>query len=155
MGRTDRHAGRRRDGRGGASIWYGAVLRADFGPIVVGEGANIQDNSVVHTDGTVTSVGPGATIGHLCVVHACTIGAEAVIGNASTVQDGAVIGEHSMVAAGALVLGGTEVPPEALALGVPAKVRGPLTGSARQWVESNPGVYQELARRHGRGVREL
>ncbi|MBB4933136.1 carbonic anhydrase/acetyltransferase-like protein (isoleucine patch superfamily) [Lipingzhangella halophila] len=141
--------------RAGASIWYGAVLRADLGPIVVGAGANIQDNSVLHTDGTLTTVGPGATVGHACVVHACTIGTEALIGNAATVQDGAVVGDRAMVAAGAVVLPGGEVPPETLAVGVPAKIRGPLTESAREWVRGNPAAYQELARRHSEAVREL
>ena len=72
-----------------ASIWYNAVLRADFGPIVVRAGANVQDGCVLHGgDDPVTEVGAGATIGHLCVVHGCVIGEEALIGNGSTVQDG-------------------------------------------------------------------
>src|SRR4051794_1869891 len=76
-----------------ASVWYGAVLRADFGPIVIREGANVQDGSILHGgDDPITEVGPGATIGHLCVVHGCVIGAEALIGNGATVQDGARIG---------------------------------------------------------------
>src|ERR1700719_5393591 len=74
-----------------ASIWYGAVLRADFGPILVRRGANVQDGSVLHggTD-PVTEVGEGATIGHLCVVHGAVIGAEALVGNGDTVRDGAI-----------------------------------------------------------------
>lgn len=72
-----------------ASIWYGAVLRADFGPIIVREGANVQDGCVLHGgDDPITEIGAGATIGHLCVVHSCVIGPEALIGNGSTVQDG-------------------------------------------------------------------
>src|ERR1700744_4952140 len=87
-----------------ASVWYGAVLRADFGPIIVRRGANIQDGSVLHggpDPGTV--IGEGVTVGHLCVVHGAVIGAEALIGNGATVLDGAVIGDRAMVAAGALV----------------------------------------------------
>src|ERR1700729_2945002 len=76
-----------------ASVWYGAVLRADFGPIIVRRGANIQDGSVLHGGGDPScEVGAGATIGHLCVVHGARIGAEALIGNGATVLDGAVIG---------------------------------------------------------------
>ena len=84
-----------------ASVWYGAVLRADFGPIVVREGANVQDGSVLHGgDDPVTEVGPGATIGHLCVVHGAVIGRDALVGNGAVVQDGARIGARSLVAAG-------------------------------------------------------
>ena len=72
-----------------ASVWYGAVLRADFGPIIVRRGANVQDGSVLHGGADpVTEVGEGATIGHLCVVPGAVIGAEALIGNGATVLDG-------------------------------------------------------------------
>ena len=85
-----------------ASIWYGAVLRADFGPIIVRRGANIQDGSVLHGgEDPVTEVGEGATIGHLCVVHGCVIGPEALVGNGATVLDAVVIGSRSLIAAGA------------------------------------------------------
>src|SRR6478735_7135351 len=111
-----------------ASVWYNAVLRADFGPIIIREGANVQDGSVLHGgDDPVTEVGPGATIGHLCVVHGCVIGAEALIGNGSAVQDGARIGRRTLIGAGSLVPPGLVVPDEVLALGSPARVRGPLS----------------------------
>src|ERR1700759_5839354 len=84
-----------------ASVWYGAVLRADFGPIIIRRAANSQDGSVLHGgDDPVTEVGEGATIGHLCVVHGCTIGTEALIGNGATVLDAAVIGRRPPVAPG-------------------------------------------------------
>ena len=140
----------------GASVWYGVVVRADFGAIVIRAGANVQDNSVLHGgDDPVTEVGPKATIGHLCVVHGCVIGAEALIGNGSTVQDGARIGRRTLIGAGSLVPPGMVVPDEVLALGSPAKVRGPLTAGAAQWVDGNPSIYQELARRHAAGVERL
>ena len=140
----------------GASIWYGAVLRADFGPIVVRAGANVQDGSVLHGgDDPVTEIGPGATVGHLCVVHGAVIGAQALIGNGATVQDGAVIGERALVAAGSTVTPGTVIPPETVVTGTPAKVRGPLEGQARWWVDNNPETYQELARRHASGARPV
>ena len=139
-----------------ASVWYGAVLRADFGSIVVREGANVQDGSVLHGgDDPVTEVGAGATIGHLCVVHGCVIGAQALIGNGSTVQDGARIGRRTLVGAGSLVPPGLVVPDEVLVLGSPATVRGPLTAGAAQWVDGNPSIYQELARRHAAGVEQV
>jgi len=136
-----------------ASVWYGAVLRADFGPIIVRSGANVQDGSILHGGADpVTEVGPGATIGHLCVVHSAMIGEEALIGNGATVLDGAVIGTRALVAAGCTVPPGMTVPDGMLAVGVPARVAGELTGSALQWVQTNPETYRELARRHAAGV---
>lgn len=137
-----------------ASVWYGVVLRADFGPIVVGAGANVQDNSVIHTGPEGTVVGAGATVGHMCSIHGCAIGAEALIGNGATVQDGAHIGDRVLVAAGALVAPGTRIEPDTMAVGVPAKQR-PLTDGARHWVVNNPAIYQELARRHKNGTRPV
>ena len=135
-----------------ASVWYGVVLRADFGPILVREGANIQDNAVVHGAGPV-EIGAGATVAHLCVVHGATIGAEALVGNGATVQDGARIGERSMVAAGALVPPNAVVEPGTLFRGQAAKSAGELTESAAKWVRTNPAEYQALARRHAAGVK--
>lgn len=131
-----------------ASVWYGAVIRADFGPIVIRAGANIQDNSVLHGGPDPLVVGPGTTVGHLCVVHNCIIGTESVIGNGATVQDGARIGDHCLIGAGSLVPPNMVVPDDQLVLGAPAKLRGPLTESAKWWVESNPAIYRELAARH-------
>jgi carbonic anhydrase/acetyltransferase-like protein (isoleucine patch superfamily) len=137
----------------GASIWYGVVLRADFGRIVVRAGANVQDNSVLHGGADpVTEIGPGATVGHLCVVHGAVVGAEALIGNGTTVQDGAHIGARALVGAHSLVPPRAEIPGGVLAMGAPAAVRGPLTEGAAVWVDGNPAVYQELARRHAVGV---
>jgi carbonic anhydrase/acetyltransferase-like protein (isoleucine patch superfamily) len=139
-----------------ASVWYGAVLRADFGPILVRRGANIQDGSVLHggTD-PVTEVGEGATIGHLCVVHGAVIGAEALVGNGATVLDAAVVGRRSVVAAGCTVPPAMIIGDGMVAAGVPARIVGEVTAGARQWVETNPGLYRELARRHAAGVRPV
>jgi carbonic anhydrase/acetyltransferase-like protein (isoleucine patch superfamily) len=137
-----------------ASIWYGAVLRADFGPIIVRRGANIQDGSVLHGgDDPITEIGEGVTIGHLCVVHGCVIGAEALIGNGSTVLDKVIVGRRALVAGGATVPPGMVIPDGMLAAGVPAKVIREVTGGARHWVETNPAVYRDLARRHAASVR--
>jgi carbonic anhydrase/acetyltransferase-like protein (isoleucine patch superfamily) len=131
-----------------ASIWYNAVLRADFGPIVVREGANVQDSCVVHGGSETTEIGAGATIGHLCVVHGCVIGPEALIGNGATIQDGARIGARCLGDAGATVPPNAVVADGQLVLGAVGREKGPLTPGAHRWVENNPGVYQELARRH-------
>jgi len=140
----------------GASVWYGAVLRADFGPIIVRRGANIQDGSVLHGGADpVTEIGEGATVGHICVVHGAVVGAEALIGNGATVLDGAVVGSRALVAAGCTVPPGMEIPDGMLVGGVPAKIMGKLTPGAARWVETNPRAYQDLARRHAAGVRQL
>ena len=137
-----------------ASVWYNAVLRADFSPIVVRRGANVQDCAVVHvTPANAVEIGAGATVGHTCVVHGASLGEEALVGNAATVLDGARIGARAMIAAGALVTPGTEIPEGMLALGAPAKIRGPLAGTpAEFWVRANPAGYQALAQRHKVGV---
>jgi carbonic anhydrase/acetyltransferase-like protein (isoleucine patch superfamily) len=137
-----------------ASVWYGAVLRADFGPILVRRGANIQDGSILHGGSDpVTEVGEGATIGHLCVVHGAVIGAEALVGNGATVLDAAVVGSRSVVAAGCTVPPAMIIGDGMLAAGVPARIVGEVTAGAKQWVETNPSLYRELARRHAAGVR--
>src|SRR5882757_6463107 len=83
----------------GASVWFNVVVRADFAPIIIREGANVQDCSVLHAPpGIPTDVGPGATVAHCCVIHGVHIGAETVIANHSTVLDGVVIGSRSLIA---------------------------------------------------------
>ncbi len=139
-----------------ASIWYGAVLRADFGPIIVRRGANVQDGSILHGGADpVTEVGEGATVGHLCVVHGAKIGREALIGNGSTVLDEVVVGERALVAAGCTVPPGMIIPDGMLAVGVPARIVGAVSGGAKEWVDTNPQVYRDLAKRHIAGVRFL
>jgi carbonic anhydrase/acetyltransferase-like protein (isoleucine patch superfamily) len=137
-----------------ASIWYGAVLRGDFGPIIVRRSANVQDGSVLHGGhDPVTEIGEGATIGHLCVVHGAVVGTEALIGNGATVLDGAIVGRRALVAAGATVPPGLTIPDGMLAVGVPARVVGEVSGGALSWVETNPQIYRDLARRHAAGIR--
>src|ERR1700759_3626473 len=137
-----------------ASVWYGAVLRADFGAIVIRRGANIQDGSVLHGgNDPVTEVGEGATVGHLCVVHGAVIGTEALVGNGATVLDGAVVGRRALVAAGATVPPGMVIPDGMIAVGVPARVAGEVTGRAKERVDTNPAGYRELSRRQRAGVR--
>jgi carbonic anhydrase/acetyltransferase-like protein (isoleucine patch superfamily) len=100
-------------------------------------------------------VGEGATIGHLCVIHGAVIGAEALVGNGATVLDGAVVGPRALIAAGATVPPGMTIPGGMLAAGVPATVIREISGGARRWVETNPQVYRELARRHAAGTRPV
>jgi carbonic anhydrase/acetyltransferase-like protein (isoleucine patch superfamily) len=135
----------------GASVWYGTVLRADFAPIVVREGANIQDGAIVHGAEPV-EIGAGATIAHGVIMHGASVGAEALIGNNATIQDGARVGDRAMVAAGALVPPNAVIEPETLFRGSAGQSVGPLSTGARYWIETNPAAYQELARRHAAGV---
>jgi carbonic anhydrase/acetyltransferase-like protein (isoleucine patch superfamily) len=139
----------------GASIWYGAVLRGDDGPIVVRRNANVQDLSLVHTTPTVTTeIGEGATVAHQCVVHGAVLESEALVANGCVVLDGARIGAGSLVAALSLVAAGTEIPPGVLAAGSPAVVKREIAGTpAEMWVRLNPTYYPALAQRHIAGVR--
>jgi len=138
----------------GASVWYGAVLRADICTIIVREGANVQDNSVLHgAPDAVVEIGPGATVAHSCIVHGAVLEERALLGNGSTMLDDTRLGAGSMVAAGSLVSPGTEIPAGVLAAGTPAQVKKPIEGTAAQfWVEANPSYYAELAQRHLNGI---
>jgi carbonic anhydrase/acetyltransferase-like protein (isoleucine patch superfamily) len=140
----------------GASVWFNTVLRADYAPVIVREGANVQDGSVLHAPpGIPVDIGPGATVAHMCLIHGAHVGAEALIANHATVLDGAVIGARSLIAAHSLVVAGTQIPAEVLVVGSPAKVKGPIAGtSAEMWVNVNPQAYQELARRYLAGLGE-
>lgn len=111
------------------SVWYGTVLRGDVHSITVGARTNIQDNCTVHvTNGEFpTTIGEEVTIGHGVIVHGCTIERGALIGMGSRVLDGAVVGECALVGAGALVPEGMHIPPRTLVVGVPARVKRPLT----------------------------
>ncbi len=129
-----------------ASIWFGAVLRGDFGPIVVRAGANVQDNVVVHVERErPTIISEDATIGHSAVLEACVVEQRAVIGMKAVVMNGATIGEESMVAAGAIVPEGMQVPPRHLAAGVPAVVKKELSGRSLEWVRMAAPDYRALA----------
>ena len=133
----------------GASVWFGAVLRGDFGAIVVRRGANVQDNVVVHVDADhPTIVGEDATIGHGAVLEACTIERGAVVGMNAVVMNGATVGEEAMVAAGAIVPEGMQIPPRHLAAGVPATVKKELSGRSLEWVGMAARDYQELAKKY-------
>ena len=138
----------------GASIWYGAVLRGDDGPIVIREGANVQDGSVIHTTpGVTTEIGPRATVAHQCIVHGAVLEEECLLANGSVALDGARIGARSLVAALSLVPAGATIPPGVLAAGSPAVVKKELAGTpAEMWVKINPVYYPELAQRHRLGT---
>lgn len=132
-----------------ASVFYGAVLRADTDRITIGEGTNLQDNVVMHVDGGVpATVGARVTVGHGAVLHGCTVEDDCLIGMSATVMNHAVIGTGSLVAAGALVTEGTIVPPRSLVAGVPAKVRRELTDDEHAAVLAGAAHYLEISALH-------
>jgi carbonic anhydrase/acetyltransferase-like protein (isoleucine patch superfamily) len=111
-----------------ASVWFSAILRGDNELIHIGEGTNIQDGCVLHTDmGFPLTVGAGSTVGHMVMLHGCTIAENALIGMASTILNGAVIGKNSIVGAHSLVPEGKVFPENSLIMGAPAKVVRELT----------------------------
>ena len=134
----------------GVSIWYGAVVRGDVEKISIGDRSNVQDNSVIHVDssGFGTTVGADVTIGHKVVLHGCTIGDGALIGIGAIVMNGAEVGPGALVGAGALVPPGAKIPAGMLAVGVPAKVRRPLTDEEKDHLRYSAAHYVELARGH-------
>jgi carbonic anhydrase/acetyltransferase-like protein (isoleucine patch superfamily) len=141
----------------GASVWYGAVVRGDDGPIVIRERANVQDGSVIHTTpGVTTEIGVGATVAHQCIVHGAVLEQEALVGNGCVVLDGARIGAGSLIAALSLVQPGVQIPPGVLAAGVPAVVKRPIAGTpAEMWVKLNPTYYPALAQKHIAGLKPV
>jgi carbonic anhydrase/acetyltransferase-like protein (isoleucine patch superfamily) len=106
-----------------SSVWFGCTLRGDNEPIVIGRGSNIQEGCVLHTDpGFPLEVGADCTIGHMVMLHGCTVGDGALVGIGAIVLNGAKIGAGSLIAAGALVGEGKEIPPNSLVMGTPGKV---------------------------------
>lgn len=130
----------------GASVWWGAVLRADWNSIRLGARSSVQDNCVVHC--TVmggTDIGADVTVGHAAVLHSCTVKDGALIGINSTVLDGAVIGEEAVVSAGAAVTPRTVVEPGMLVGGAPAKPIKPLSDDAKASFRAGKEMYEKLA----------
>ena len=128
----------------GVSIWFGAVLRGDGEPIVVGEGSNVQESSTLHTDaGYPLTIGRDVTVGHNVILHGCTIEDGALIGMGATVLNGAVIGAGSLVGAGALVTEGKVIPPGSLVMGAPAKVMREISEAQRERLRMSAAHYRE------------
>jgi carbonic anhydrase/acetyltransferase-like protein (isoleucine patch superfamily) len=111
-----------------SSVWFGATLRGDNEPIVIGKGSNVQEGAVLHTDpGSPLHVGENVTVGHQAMLHGCTIGAGSLIGIQAVVLNDAVIGRDCLIGACALVTSGSKIPDRSMVLGSPAKVVRTLT----------------------------
>ncbi|MBN1698570.1 MAG: gamma carbonic anhydrase family protein [Spirochaetales bacterium] len=129
------------------SIWFGAVLRADFEEIRIGCNTNIQDNTVLHVDkGFPLTVGDYVTVGHGAVLHGCTIGGGCIVGMGAVILNGAVIGENSIVGAGALVTERDVFPPGSLIVGHPAVLKRPLKPALVNHLKDAAVSYVEKAR---------
>lgn len=127
------------------TVWYGAVLRGDVGPIRIGRGSNIQDNCTVHCAVDVpTVVGENVVVGHGAILHSCTVGDGCLIGMGAILLDGCVIGEGSVIAAGALVPPGKSIPPRSLVMGVPGRVVRQVTEEEAAANLANAARYVEL-----------
>lgn len=125
-----------------ASVWPNVTLRGDHGSIVLREGVNIQDNSVLHEG---VEIAPYATVGHTAIVHSCEVGERALIGMSATVLDGSVVGERAMVGANSLVTENTEIEPNTLYAGTPAKKLKEVEDSP--WAYASD-TYVDLAKKH-------
>jgi carbonic anhydrase/acetyltransferase-like protein (isoleucine patch superfamily) len=140
-----------------ASVWFGAVLRADFAPIRIGQSCSIQDNVVVHADtpGEGLVMEERVTVGHSAILHGARIGRECLIGMGAILLSGSRIGAGSFIAAGSVVREGSVIPPNTLAAGNPAVSKKILDGRAAEWVAVGADAYLELVQKYRDNAREL
>jgi len=139
-----------------ASIWFNAILRADNEPITIGEGSNVQDGAIIHTDpGYACSIGKKVTVGHMAMLHGCSIGDGSLIGIGSVVLNGAKIGKNCIIGSKALVTEGMDVPDGSMVLGIPGKIKKTLTEEEQSFVPlgadhyiDNYKKYKQLAKSH-------
>lgn len=140
----------------GASVWFGCTIRADNEPIVIGEGTNVQENCVFHTDlGFPLTLGANVTVGHKAMLHGCTVGEGSLIGMGATVLNGARIGRNCLIGAGALVTEGKEIPDGSMVLGSPGKVVRQLDEGVIKGLYHSAEHYQANARRFAKGLKPL
>jgi len=126
----------------GSTVWFNAVLRADDGPIIIGEKCSIQDNSTIHLNpGFTVVIEDEATIGHNVMLHGCKIGKRSIIGMGSTVLDNVEVGEECIIGANTLLAGGIKIPPRSLVLGSPGKVVRELTEKDFQMLQMSAEHY--------------
>ena len=135
-----------------ASVWYGAVLRGDMAPIVIGPQTNVQDGTIVHVDDDLPcTVGSRVGVGHRVILHACTVEDECLIGMGSVLLNGVRIGTGSVVAAGAVSPEGMLVPPRSLVMGVPGRIVRSVDASLTRRITETWAHYVEQARAHRAG----
>ena len=139
-----------------ASIWFGAVVRADNTPILIGEESNLQDGAVGHSDpGAPLIIGARVTIGHQAIVHGCTIADDCLIGMGARILNGARLGPESLVGAGALITEGKVFDGGSLIVGVPARVVRPLTAEEKAAIRVSAAHYAEKAARYAASLQRV
>ena len=139
-----------------ASVWFNAVLRGDNDPIEIGENSNIQDGSVLHTDhGVPLTIGNNVTVGHMVMLHGCTIGDGTLIGIGSTILNRAKIGKNCIIWAHSLIPEGKEIPDNSLVMGAPGKVVRELDDGAAQMIAASAKVYVENWKRFKSGLTRI
>ena len=139
-----------------ASVWFGATVRGDTEHIDIGEGSNIQDGSVLHADhGMPLTIGKHVTVGHMVMLHGCTIGDESLIGIGAVVLNGAKIGRNCLVGAGSLVTEGKEFPDGSMIMGTPAKVVRQLSPEQIEGLRQSARHYIDNAQRFRRGLQKM
>jgi carbonic anhydrase/acetyltransferase-like protein (isoleucine patch superfamily) len=140
--------------RANASVWFNAVIRGDNELITIGEGSNVQDGAVLHTDpGSPLTIGSHVTIGHKAMLHGCTIGDNSLVGINAVVLNGARIGRNCLIGANALVTEGKEIPDNSMVLGSPGKVVRELTPEQIEGLRRSALHYVENARRFRTALR--
>ncbi len=138
------------------SIWWNAVLRGDNDPIHIGANSNIQDGSVLHTDeGVPMHIGANVTVGHMVMLHGCTVGDNSLIGIGSVILNRAVIGKHSIVGANTLIPEGKVFPDGVLIVGSPGKVVRDLSEEEKARLQKSADHYVDNARRYASRLVEL
>ena len=136
-----------------ASVWFGATARGDTEWITIGEGSNVQDGSVLHTDpGFPLTIGADCTIGHMAMLHGCTIGDGSLIGIGAIVLNGAKIGAGCLIGAGALIGEGKEIPPGSVVMGAPGKVIRQLTEADQARMKRGAEFYVKNGQRFRAGL---
>jgi len=140
----------------GASVWFGAVLRGDEATIKVGEGANIQDNAVIHcAENLPTLIEKNASIGHSAQLEGCVVEQGALVGMGATMLQRSRLGAGSMLAAGAVLQEGIEIPAGHMAAREPATVKQQLDGSSNHWVGTTARHYQDRAVKYRAGLKPI
>ena len=138
------------------SIWWGAVLRGDNDPITIGEGTNIQDGSILHTDdGIPITMGCNITVGHMVMLHGCTVGDGTLVGIKSVVLNGAVIGKNCLIGANTLIPEGKVIPDRSVVMGSPGKVVRELTDEQLARIARNAPHYVQNAQRYRTLLEEI
>jgi carbonic anhydrase/acetyltransferase-like protein (isoleucine patch superfamily) len=139
-----------------ASVWFGAIIRADNTPIIIGEDSNIQDGAIGHSDpGFPLTIGARVTVGHQAILHGCTLAGDCLIGMGAKILNGAVIESECLVGAGALVTEGKIFPAGSLIVGSPARVVRQLTDAEKQALRVSATHYAEKAARYAAELRTL